>query len=456
MLGSEFASIIGAQLIGQDFQVARLCTDTRQIQPGDLFVTLSGERFDAHEFLPEAKAKGAVGALVSRLNPQLDLPCILVPDVRLAFAQYAKWWREQFNLNLVALTGSCGKTTCKEMIAAILSETAPTLYTQGNFNNEIGCPLTLLKLNETHRFAVIELGANRPGDIVYTASLARPDVALVTMVAEAHLEGFGSLAGVARTKGEIYQCLKPGGTAIINADDAFSGYWAGMASQFKQLRFSMRSDGGADIRLQHVNVLPGGTLQFDVWVNARLESISLPVLGKHNVQNALAAIAVAQALNIDMASVKRGLAKLKSVPGRLFPLRLPNDLTLIDDTYNANPASMKAAVDVLADVPGMRILVIGKMAELGPNSEALHIDVVDHAKKKGIDLIVAVGAGAECYCAGGMDKTIHFVNNHVAAAELLKPYLQANTTLLVKGSRSAAMEKVIEALNLGVELADAH
>lgn len=456
MLGSEFASIIGAELIGDDFSFSNLCTDTRQIKTGDFFIALSGERFDAHEFLPEAASNGAVGALVSKLSQHLNLPCILVPDVRMAFAQYAKWWREQFELGVVALTGSCGKTTCKEMIASILSEAAPTLYTQGNFNNEIGCPLTLLKLNATHRYAVIELGANRPGDIVYTAALTRPDVALVTMVAEAHLEGFGTLAGVARTKGEIYQCIKPGGTAIINADDAFAGYWKSMASHCRQICFSMQAESSANIKMLALTIQPGGTMQFDVAVDGKIEQINLPILGKHNVQNALAAISVARAMKIDMATIKSGLAKLNSVPGRLFPLRLPNDLTIIDDTYNANPASMKAAIDVLADVPGQRILVIGKMAELGPNSASLHVDVVDHAKKKGIDLIVAVGVGADAYCTGGMDKSIHYANNHLAAAELLKPYLVANTTLLVKGSRSAAMEKVIEALNLGIEHAGAH
>ncbi|HET8705331.1 MAG TPA: UDP-N-acetylmuramoyl-tripeptide--D-alanyl-D-alanine ligase, partial [Pseudomonadales bacterium] len=382
MLGSEFASLIGAKLIGKDFSVTNLCTDTRQIQAGDFFIALSGERFDAHEFLSDAQQKGAVGALVSKLVPNLDLPCILVPDVRLAFAQYSKWWREQFDLSVVALTGSCGKTTCKEMIASILSEASPTLYTQGNFNNEIGCPLTLLKLNATHRYAVIELGANRPGDIVYTGSLTRPDVALVTMVAEAHLDGFGSLANVARTKGEIYQCIKPGGTAIINADDAFAGYWRGMASQYRQICFSMHAQSDASIKLMQLTIQPGGTIQFDVWVDGVIEPISLPILGKHNVQNALAAIAVARALNFEMDVIRRGLAKLKSVPGRLFPLRLPNALNVIDDTYNANPASMKAAIDVLADVPGQRILVIGKMAELGANSADLHVDVIDHAKKK--------------------------------------------------------------------------
>lgn len=456
MLGSQFASIIGAELIGNDFSFSNLCTDTRQIKEGDFFVALSGERFDAHEFLPEAAAKGAVGALVSKFSTNLNLPCILVPDVRLTFAQYAKWWREQFDLKTVALTGSCGKTTCKEMIASILNQMAPTLYTQGNFNNEIGCPLTLLKLDTNHRYAVIELGANRPGDIVYTGSLAQPDVALVTMVAEAHLEGFGSLASVARTKGEIYQCIKPGGTAIINADDPFSGYWSGMASQHKQIHFSKHAEKNADIKLVSLAVQPGGTMQFDVLIDSKVQRISLPMLGKHNVQNALAAIAVARALNVDVETIKLGLAKLPSVPGRLFPIRLPSDLTVIDDTYNANPASMKAAIDVLAEVPGQRVLVIGKMAELGLNSAALHTDVIDHAKKKNIDLILAVGAGAEVYVGNGMDKTIRYAANHVAAAEMLHPYLVSNTTLLVKGSRSASMEKVIEALNLGVEHVGAH
>lgn len=440
---SQLAGTLHGELLGQDVTIDAVTSDTRKLTPGCLFVALKGERFDAHDFADQAKAGGAGALLVSR-KLDTDLPQLVVSDTRLAFGELAAWVRQQVPTRVVALTGSSGKTSVKEMTAAILGECGNTLYTAGNLNNDIGVPMTLLRLTKEHQYAVIELGANHQGEIAWTVSLTRPEAALVNNLAAAHLEGFGSLAGVAKAKGEIYTGLPANGIAILNADNNDWLNWQSIIGDRKVWRFSPNA-ANSDFTATNVHITSHGT-EFTLQTPTGNAEVTLPLPGRHNIANALAATALAMAVGASLDAVKQGLAKLQAVPGRLFPVRLGENQLLLDDTYNANVGSMTAAAHVLAEMPGYRVMVVGDMAELGDESEACHVQVGEAAKAVGIDKVLSVGTLSKALSdASGVGE--HF-NDKAAATARLKALIAEHPmiTILVKGSRSSAMEEVVRDL----------
>lgn len=356
---SQLTDILNGELQGADITLDAVTTDTRKLTPGCLFVALKGERFDAHDFADQAKAGGAGALLVSR-PLDIDLPQLIVKDTRLAFGELAAWVRQQVPARVVALTGSSGKTSVKEMTAAILSQCGNTLYTAGNLNNDIGVPMTLLRLTPEYDYAVIELGANHQGEIAWTVSLTRPEAALVNNLAAAHLEGFGSLAGVAKAKGEIFSGLPENGIAIMNADNNDWLNWQSVIGSRKVWRFSPNA-ANSDFTATNIHVTSHGT-EFTLQTPTGSVDVLLPLPGRHNIANALAAAALSMSVGATLDAIKAGLANLKAVPGRLFPIQLAENQLLLDDSYNANVGSMTAAVQVLAEMPGYRVLVVGDMA----------------------------------------------------------------------------------------------
>jgi len=440
---NQLASVLKGTLQGRDVTIDAVTTDTRKITPGCLFVALKGERFDAHDFADKAKASGAGALLVSR-QLDIDLPQLIVNDTRRAFGELAAWVRQQVPTRVVALTGSSGKTSVKEMTASILSECGNTLYTAGNLNNDIGVPMTLLRLTPEHQYAVIELGANHQGEIAWTVGLTQPEAALVNNLAAAHLEGFGSLAGVAKAKGEIYSGLPVDGIAIMNADNNDWLNWQTIIGDRKVWRFSPNA-ANSDFTATNIHVTSHGT-EFTLQTPTGSVEVLLPLPGRHNIANALAATALSMAVGADLPAVKKGLATLQAVPGRLFPVQLAENQLLLDDTYNANVGSMTAAVQVLAEMPGYRVMVVGDMAELGDESEACHLQVGEAAKAAGIDRVISVGKQSQAISqASGVGE--HFTDKRALIARLKELIAEQQIiTLLVKGSRSAAMEEVVLAL----------
>ncbi len=428
-------------LFGSDVEVTGVAIDTRKLKPGDLFVAIRGERVDGHDYLAEAAARGAVAALVTR-KVDSALPQLLVDNTELALGDLASAVRAQRNVRVVGITGSNGKTTVKTLVASILSRHGRTHVSAGNFNNELGLPLSLLAMPPDTGYAVFEMGAGKPGDIAYLAAIARPDIGLVTLIAPAHLARMGSIEGVAETKGALYQSLPADGIAIINADDAFASFFAGLAGARRVLRFGLEqpADVGADIVEQRVDgsrfVL--STPQGDA-------EVALPLPGRHNIANALAATAVALALEVPLGTIVAGLEQVPGVAGRLRRETMTGGWTLIDDSYNANPSSMAAAIDTLLLAGGERWLVLGDMAELGPDARALHAGIGVRARERGVERLFAVGplgvATVEAFGAGGE----HF-EDKAALIAVLQAQLHAGVTCLVKGSRSAGMEQVVVAL----------
>lgn len=438
---AQVAHAVGGTLHGPaDLKVRGLFTDTRKPLPGALFVALRGARFDAHEFLVTAEEAGAVAALVER-RQELMLPQIVVDDTRLALGRLAAAWRASWPGRLVALTGSNGKTTTKEMLAAILRERGPTLATRGNLNNDIGVPLMLAELDPDQPFAVIEMGANHPGEIAYLTGLARPDVALVTNTGRAHLEGFGGLAGVIHAKGEIYGGLQADGVALVNADDAGAAEWLALNAGRRTLTFGMARP--ADIQGRWQASPAGGRL---VLLGAgQEETIDLNVAGEHNARNALAAASAAIALGFTLAEIKAALESFNGVPGRLQRKRGPEDSVLWDDTYNANPDSLRAGIEAVRGQGGETWLVLGDMGELGPDSSVLHAESGRLARELGVARLFAFGAlalhAAEAFGPGAE----HFTDIESLVA-VLDEALRPGVHVLIKGSRSSRMERVTQAL----------
>ena len=438
---SEIAVWTGGRLLGADLQVAGVAIDTRRLQPGDLFVAIRGERVDGHDYVREAALRGASAALVTR-RVDVDVPQVLVNDTRLALGDLASAVRAQRDVRVVGITGSNGKTTVKTLVASVLSRHGRTHVNAGNYNNELGLPLTLLAMPVDSEYAVLEMGAGKPGDIAYLAAIARPDIGLVNTIAPAHLERMGSLEGVAETKGALYQALPADGVAIINADDAFAGFFEGLAGSRATLHFGLKGhvDVGATILEQRVD----GS-RFLLRTPEGVAEVALPLPGRHNVANALAATAIALALDVPLATIAAGLQQVPGVAGRLRSEAMPGGWTLVDDSYNANPGSVGAAIETLALAAGERWLVLGDMAELGPGARALHEGIGARAKAAGIDRLFAVGplsvAAAAAFGAHGE----HHADKAALAASLARQ-LHAGVTCLVKGSRSAGMEQVVSAL----------
>ncbi|GKX56271.1 UDP-N-acetylmuramoyl-tripeptide--D-alanyl-D-alanine ligase [Leminorella grimontii] len=432
--------IAGTQdIIGRQFTA--VTTDTRKVEDGCLFIALKGERFDAHDFAAEAIKGGAAALVVDRHLP-LDVAQIVVQDTRIALGRLGAWVRQQVPARVVALTGSSGKTSVKEMSAAILQQCGEVLYTAGNLNNDIGAPLTLLRLTKSHRFAVIELGANHAGEIAYTVNLAQPETALVNNLAAAHLEGFGSLAGVAKAKGEIFGGLPPEGVAIVNADSNDLKGWQNALADKRVWLFSAKQTEGIDFYATNVVANPLGS-QFLMHTPLGNVAVTLPLPGPHNVANALAAAALALSVGATLDAVRAGLATLGAVPGRLFPIPLGEGKLLLDDSYNANVGSMTAAAHTLAAMPGYRVMVVGDMGELGDDAVDCHRQVGEAARLAGVDKVLSVGALSETIStASGRGEHFH---DKEAVAERLKQLLSEHAviTILVKGSRSSAMEQVV-------------
>ncbi|MBL0422216.1 UDP-N-acetylmuramoyl-tripeptide--D-alanyl-D-alanine ligase [Ramlibacter sp. AW1] len=432
----------GARLVGNGAAaVGRVHTDTRSLQAGDLFVALRGERFDANDLLPLAIAAGACAVLAHRGRIPAGADGIEVDDTRLALGQLAAGWRARFHGPLVAVTGSNGKTTVTQMIAAILRawQGDAALATQGNFNNEIGLPLTLLRLRDAHRVAVLELGMNHPGEIAYLAGIARPTVGLVNNAQREHQEFMATVEAVARENGSVFGSLAPGGTAVFPHDSEWAGLWRQMAAPRRCLTFG--AEAGADI------VLAGSEWHQGRWeVGARTPCgpvrFPLHIAGRHNVLNALAAVACAVAAGVPLDAVARGLAAFEPVKGRSRAIAVPlggRTLTLVDDTYNANPDSVRAAIDVLAELPGPQLLVLGDMGEVGTQGPQFHAEVGHYARERGIPHLFTLGE--QSGAMGGR----HFddIEQLVAAARGCLPRVQS---VLVKGSRFMRMERVVEAL----------
>ena len=446
---SQAAVAYGGTLLYPDCRFSRVSTDSRTMVAGDLFVALRGESFDAHLFLKQAADK-AIGLVVQYPDKQLDVPQWVVPDTILALGQLAALARQQFDGPLVALTGSSGKTTVKEMLASIFGCVAPVLATKGNLNNHIGVPKTLLALEAEHRFAVLELGASAPGEIAYLASLVKPTIALVTNVLPAHVEGFGSLAGVAAAKGEIYRSLDASGVAVLNLDEPWSEQWQKALPCLETVTFSI-DQSEADVYASDIRLDVEACAGFNLHINgdklAAQISTELPVQlhipGRHNVNNAVAAAACAVAAGLEITTIAAGLESVAAVAGRMEYKPGIKQSRVIDDSYNANPGSVKAAIDVLAGLQGRRILVLGDMAELGAEADKLHRDVGEYARQQGIDVLMA--SGELCaYAVESFGARGHLFNDKAALVERLVTELRAGVTVLVKGSRSAAMDEVVE------------
>jgi UDP-N-acetylmuramoyl-tripeptide--D-alanyl-D-alanine ligase len=443
MMMSQVAQALGATLQGDDVLMTGVSKDTRAIHEGDLYVALKGERFDGHQFVAEANLSGAVAALVSDAQP-VDVPQVQVEDTRLALGQLALYWRKQFSGELIGITGSNGKTSVKEMCSKILCDFAgasAVLATKGNLNNEIGLPMTLLELTEQHQYAVIEMGANHVGEIDYLTNIARPDVALVNNAGPAHLEGFGSLENIAKTKAEIYNGLAENGVAVINQDDVFASYWKDYCSTIKTIAktvsFSML-DESADVYARYIE-----DNHYQVIIGNEKAELILKVPGKHNVMNALAATAVTYSLGLPLSAIASSLSAFENIQGRLSVRRSALGYQVIDDTYNANPLSVTAAIDVLANMQGNTVLVLGDMAELGADADMLHGEMGDKAKTAGIDALYATGKLSVNAVDAFGENAFYFKNKNELINALNKK-LTADDVVLVKGSRSAAMEQVVE------------
>ncbi|NMT64006.1 UDP-N-acetylmuramoyl-tripeptide--D-alanyl-D-alanine ligase [Marinobacter orientalis] len=420
-------------------------TDTRKITRGDLFVALRGDNFDGHDYLAVAQRAGAVAAVVDKADPDLTLPQILVPDTIDALAKLAAGNRNTSSAQFVAITGSSGKTTVREMVAAILSAVGNTLVTEGNLNNHIGVPLTLFRLGPEHEYGVIELGASGLNEIAHTVKIVRPHVSILTNAGQAHLEGFGGYDNIVLAKGEIIDGVVESGLVVLNRDDPAFEKWQRRAGERRVIGVSRQAGTGGDYFSEDTRD-DGILLVFRAcgpqgWTC----DVSLPLHGEHNITNALLAIAAARELGASDEDVQQGLASVQAVKGRLQILELSPGLTVIDDSYNANPASIKAALGVLAARPATRIAVLGAMAELGPDSLALHREVGEFARARGIERLLVVGDGCEGYVEGFGDAAEVCATHDDAVRRLLEGPAGLQT-VLVKGSRSSAMDRVVEGI----------
>jgi UDP-N-acetylmuramoyl-tripeptide--D-alanyl-D-alanine ligase len=438
MMLSEIAKAVNGRMIGDDVLFESVGSDSRHIAKNQLFVGIKGEHFDGNAFAIEAIKQGAAAALVSDESTQAN-PAVVVSDTRLALGKMSKHWRQKFELPLVAVTGSNGKTTVKEMIASILAVTYKSvLATQGNLNNDIGMPLTLLKIRAQHAAAVIEMGMNHEGEIRYLTNLAQPMVALVNNAGTAHIGELGSREAIARAKGEIYEGLKADGIAVINIDDDFAGYWKSLIKDKSIITFGLTMT--ADVSATYE--INGNQTQINLKTPNGQVEFKLSVLGVHNIHNALAASAVAVALGISNADIARGLATFGAVKGRLNWLQGYNGAIVIDDTYNANPDSMKAAIDVLASQNALQIFVMGDMAELGADAMQMHADIGLYAKQKGINQLFTLGELSKLATKEFGENAQHFSTLETLITSL-KPFMKKNVAVLVKGSRFMKMERVV-------------
>ncbi|KTD00968.1 UDP-N-acetylmuramoyl-tripeptide--D-alanyl-D- alani ne ligase [Legionella geestiana] len=435
------AAVLGGTCSRDSRLSGGVSTDSRTLEPDSLFVALRGERYDGHQYIADAIARGAAAIVCERAPENVSVPVFVVPDAEKALAELARAHRETVDCKVIAVTGSNGKTTVKEMIAGILPE--PSMATRGNLNNHLGVPLSVLKLTPEHRYAVFELGANHPGEIAFTAHIVRPQVSLINSIAPAHIEGFGSIEGVANAKGEIYAALPSEGAAVVNDDDAFAHHWDAMLGARRVWRFSAAHK--ADVYAENIHFDANGCAAFTLVSGTEALPVTLQVPGAHSVRNALAAATCCLAADIGLQAIVSGLSRFQGVSGRLATFGGKGQSTIIDDTYNANLSSVLAAIDVLAARAGQRILVLGDMGELGAWAQSHHEQAGEAARSRGIDRLMTCGEfsafAARAFGTGGA----HFTSQS-SLVEALLPCLDAQTTVLVKGSRAAGMEKIVREL----------
>ncbi len=442
---NEVAKCAAGELVGDDCAFDSVSTDSRTLRPGALFVALSGENFDGHDFVAAAIERGAVAALVGRTLP-ISVPQIVVADPLAALTAFAREWRRQFAIPMIGVTCSNGKTTTKELIGSILSRVGPTLVTRGNLNNHIGVPLTLLGLSAEHRFAIIEMGANHQGEIAHLMGVAEPTIGIVTNAGAAHLEGFGSLQGVAVGKGEMFRALPSDGVAVINADDAFASMWRDNRSAEKMLTFGFEQQ--ASFMAHKVNAksdTAGFHIEFELITPEGARDATLALAGLHNLRNALGAAAAAYAAGASVDDIVAGLAAMKPVSGRLELKPAINGAFLVDDSYNANPSSLKAGLDALRDFGGARWLVLGEMKELGDSADALHAEVGRYARDAGIQRLLAVGERSR-YAVEAFGPGAQWFADLDALIADARDSLREGVAVLIKGSRANKLERVAAAL----------
>jgi UDP-N-acetylmuramoyl-tripeptide--D-alanyl-D-alanine ligase len=454
------AQAVGGTLIGADAGFDSVSTDTRSLEPGQLFFALRGVRHNAAEYARDAAAAGAAGVVIE--EPQaVDLPQVHVADAGQALCDFATLWRQRFRLPIVAVTGSNGKTTVKEMVGTILrthfagpGEDAGVLVTWGNLNNHIGVPITLLWMRDSHHAAVIEMGASAKREIARLATIAAPGIAIITNAGPAHLGGFGgTLQDVAEAKGELFAGLQPGSVAVINRDDPFFSYWRSLRNDIAYRSFGLSAE--ADYRAVDVQTIGALSLKFRLLAPDGEMPIELPMAGSHNVRNALAAAAASLAAGASLTAVRDGLAQMFNVAGRLRAEPGPAGSTIFDDSYNANPGSVAAAIHFLASLNGQRWLVLGGMAELGPDEAALHRGVGELAARSGIDRFYCVGELTRP-AAEGFGPAACWYADVAELAEVLRPQMTADVQLLVKGSRSAGLERLVQSVTGRTDKAGAH
>jgi UDP-N-acetylmuramoyl-tripeptide--D-alanyl-D-alanine ligase len=446
---SDLAQVTGGRLVGANTPFANVSTDTRSLSSGALFVALKGPNFDGHEYTAAALQRGAVGALVERELP-LAIPQVVVGDSLQALSDFARAWRRTFRIPVIGITGSNGKTTTKEMIGAILgqpgSQLGPCLVTQGNLNNHIGVPLTLMRLNSDHRAAVIEMGANHQGEIAALSAIAEPTIGIVTNAGAAHLEGFGGLDGVARGKGELFCALPASGAAIVNADDAFADFWRETAKASRVLTFGLTQ--AADFWARGVRThmsTAGFRFEFELMTPAGSRSCSLALAGVHNLRNALGAAAVAHAAGATLDDIANGFSVMRAVGGRLNLLPAIRGAFLLDDSYNANPSSLRAGIDTLQSLSGEHWLVLGDMLELGQSGDQLHAEMGAYARSAGVNRMFAVGPRAS-FAVEAFGDGAEWFGSVDALIARLQAILQPNVTVLIKGSRANRLERVAAAI----------
>jgi UDP-N-acetylmuramoyl-tripeptide--D-alanyl-D-alanine ligase len=444
---SEASAAVNGELAGEDREFLAVSTDTRTIKAGDLFIALKGEKFDGAMFAEEALTTGAAGVMVNASAQSNAAPAIHVGDTRIALGRLAAFWRQRFLIPVIAVTGSNGKTTVKEMTAAILRAVSTqngVLATEGNLNNDIGCPLMLLRLREKHDYAVLEMGMNHPGEIRYLTHLASPDIALVNNAQSAHIGLMGSVRAIAEAKGEIFEGLAESGVAIINADDPHADYWRGLNKGRRMLTFGFSAN--ADVRGEYQAGQFGGTLE--VICAQGSASIKLQVPGEHNARNALAAIACSLAVNVDLQTAAAAMAGFGGIKGRLQRTPALHGGLFIDDTYNANPDSTRAALAVLARQPGHKYFVLGNMGELGSEAPAMHAQIGLAAREAGVERLFALGElareTAKAFGAGAM----YYERIEELLADV-ENALAPDVTVLVKGSRAMQMDRVVKCLSEG-------
>ena len=446
----DFAShAMNGQLVGKDASFTGVSIDSRTLEKDQLFFAITGPNFDGHDYVDSAAEQGAAAAVVTH---RCDAPLaqVVVEDTRAALGRLGSAWRDDHDVIAVGITGSNGKTTLKEMIGTCLANRAETLVTQGNLNNELGVPLMLLRLNDSHRYGVFEMGANHAGEIAYLTSLVKPQFVVLSNAGPAHLEGFGSLDGVARAKGEIFSSEPRPECAFLNADDHYFEYWTTLVTDIESMSFGL--DERADVRASDIDLHSGGS-RFRLHLPSVEVAVELPLPGIHNVRNACAAAAVVHRIGLGADEIATGLASLTAVDGRLKPVPGPNGCRLFDDSYNANPTSVRVAGDYVASLGGESVMVLGDMLELGADEAALHARLGRELREAGVDRLLATGPLSKNTVSGFGDNA-HWYDSVEKLVAALAPTIGEDTNILVKGSRSMRMERVIDALRSVEEVSD--